>query len=59
MPTNDDPRTESDLRANALASGIVAASDLKPGDPLDGEAMAVRLAHWIMTGVHPDVSQEG
>lgn len=58
MPTTTTPSNEIEQRANALASAVVALDRLKPADALDGEAMAVRLAEYIMTGQHPDVPTE-
>lgn len=55
MPTTPTPSDAIQQRANALASGIVALDRLKPADAMDGEALAVRLANFIMTGEHPDL----
>lgn len=55
MPTTLDPSNEIEQRANALASAVVALDRLKPADAMDGEALAVRLAKYIMTGEHPDL----
>lgn len=40
MPTTSTPSNEIEQRANAL----------------DGEAIAIRLATFIMTGQHPDLN---
>lgn len=56
MPTTSTPSNEIEQRANALASAVVALDRLKPADALDGEAIAIRLATFIMTGQHPDLN---
>lgn len=57
MPTASTPTTEVQARANALAAGVTALDRIKPTDADQAEAIAVRLAEWIMTGNHPDVTQ--